>query len=154
MFPGSLCCFGIATVRANAWLSASVSWMPQYEIDEVNAPAFPFCIDRVQLLRPHYRTPWALRRDWLGFVPSIEWIPSLVFRVRAAAWWFFQSGTVRLVRRPIVRLVMLLLPLAHDRLSFIKSLSIIVCLIAFCVMWEIATSLQCGVKICEPWTER
>jgi hypothetical protein len=65
---------------------------------------------------------------------------------------------VRLVTRPTIALVLLFLPFAHDRLSFVKTLSIIMGLIIFCVhicvTWEVATSLQRGVKICEPWTER
>lgn len=60
---------------------------------------------------------------------------------------------VRLIMRPIIGLVLLFLPCAHDRLSFLTTLSIIMGLIIFCVMWEVATSLQRGVKICEPWTE-
>ena len=60
---------------------------------------------------------------------------------------------VRLIIRPIIGLVMLLLPLAHDRLRFIKTLSIFICLIAFSVMWEIATSTAWCENL-QLWTER
>lgn len=60
---------------------------------------------------------------------------------------------VRLIMRPIIGLILLFLPFAHDRLRFVETLSIIMSLIIYCVMWEVATSLQRGVKICEPWTE-
>ena len=51
---------------------------------------------------------------------------------------------VRLIMRPIIGLVLLFLPFAHDSLSFVKTLSIIMGLVIFCVTWEVATSLQRG----------
>jgi hypothetical protein len=60
---------------------------------------------------------------------------------------------MRIIMRPVIGLAMLLLPLAHDRLSFIKTLSITMSLIIFCVMWECVTSLQSGVGICESWIQ-
>lgn len=65
----------------------------------------------------------------------------------------FFPKRIRLIMRPIIGIVMLLLPLAHHCLSFLETLSIIMALIIFCVMWESVTGLQRGVKICEPWTE-
>lgn len=60
---------------------------------------------------------------------------------------------IRLIMRPIIGFILVMLPLAHDSLGFTKTLSIIVGLIIFCVMWECLTSLQRGWKIWEPWTE-
>lgn len=59
---------------------------------------------------------------------------------------------LRLIMRPVVGLILVLLPLAH-KLNLTETLSIIMALIVFCVIWENVTSLQRGAKIWESWTE-
>jgi hypothetical protein len=59
---------------------------------------------------------------------------------------------LRLMMRPIVGLILVLLPLAH-KLNLTETLSIIMALVVFCVIWENVTSLQRGAKIWESWTD-
>lgn len=59
---------------------------------------------------------------------------------------------LRLIMRPVVGLILVLLPLAH-KLNLTETLSIVMALIVFCVIWENVTSLQRGAKIWEAWTE-
>ncbi|CRG86311.1 8-amino-7-oxononanoate synthase [Talaromyces islandicus] len=59
---------------------------------------------------------------------------------------------LRLIMRPVVGIILVLLPLAH-RLNLTETLSIIMALIVFCVIWENVTSLQRGAKVWESWTE-
>ncbi|KAH8695201.1 bacterial low temperature requirement A protein-domain-containing protein [Talaromyces proteolyticus] len=58
----------------------------------------------------------------------------------------------RLMMRPIVGLILILLPLAH-RLNLTETLSVIMALMVWIVIWENITSLQRGAKLWEPWTE-
>jgi hypothetical protein len=63
---------------------------------------------------------------------------------------------LRLIMRPIIGLIFLMLPLIHGRyhLGFTAILSTITGLIIFCVIWESLTSLQRDGRIREPWKDR
>lgn len=89
----------------------------------------------------------------LGFSVLILYIFANLAGSMEPAGTLILSKQMRIIMRPVIGLAMLLLPLAHDRLSFIKTLSIIMSLIIFCVMWECVTSLQRGVGICESWIQ-
>lgn len=52
--------------------------------------------------------------------------------------------------RPIVGLIIVLIPFAH-RLNLTDSLSVIMSLIVFCLIWENVTSLRRDAKIWEKW---
>ncbi|BDD54885.1 hypothetical protein MPDQ_008069 [Monascus purpureus] len=56
----------------------------------------------------------------------------------------------RIIMRPIVGLIIVLIPFAH-RLNLTDFLSIIMSLIVFCLIWENVTSLRCDAKIWEKW---
>jgi len=56
----------------------------------------------------------------------------------------------RLVFRPIVAVIIICLPLAHD-LDITSVMSIIMALLVFCVVWENITSLMRGAKFWESW---
>jgi hypothetical protein len=54
------------------------------------------------------------------------------------------------VFRPIVAVIIICLPLAHD-LDITSIMSIIMALLVFCVVWENITSLMRGAKFWESW---
>lgn len=59
---------------------------------------------------------------------------------------------LRIIMRPIVGLILVLLPLA-TRLNLTETLSVIMALIVFCLIWENVTSLQRGAKVWEAWKD-
>jgi hypothetical protein len=54
--------------------------------------------------------------------------------------------------RPVVGLILVLLPLAKS-LNLTETLSVIMALVVFCLIWENVTSLQKGAKIWEVWRD-
>ncbi|EED19222.1 conserved hypothetical protein [Talaromyces stipitatus ATCC 10500] len=58
----------------------------------------------------------------------------------------------RIIMRPIVGLIIVLLPLAKS-LNLTETLSVIMALVAFCVIWENVSSLQRGAKVWESWRD-
>ncbi|KAE8152450.1 bacterial low temperature requirement A protein-domain-containing protein [Aspergillus avenaceus] len=57
---------------------------------------------------------------------------------------------LRMIMRPIIGLIIILLGLARD-LNITSIMSIIMALIVFCLIWENITSLHCGAGIWERW---
>ncbi|GAM39916.1 hypothetical protein TCE0_034r11852 [Talaromyces pinophilus] len=58
----------------------------------------------------------------------------------------------RIIMRPVVGLILVLLPLAKS-LNLTETLSVIMALVVFCLIWENVTSLQKGAKIWEVWRD-
>lgn len=60
---------------------------------------------------------------------------------------------LRLIMRPIVGLILVLLPLAPRSLDLTETLSVITALIVFCLVWENVSSLQRGARVWESWKD-
>jgi hypothetical protein len=58
----------------------------------------------------------------------------------------------RIIMRPVVGLILVLLPLAKS-LNLTETLSVIMALIVFCLIWENISSLQRGAKVWEVWRD-
>lgn len=58
----------------------------------------------------------------------------------------------RIIMRPVVGLILVLLPLAKS-LNLTETLSVIMALVVFCLIWENVSSLQKGAKIWEVWRD-
>lgn len=58
----------------------------------------------------------------------------------------------RIIMRPVVGLILVLLPLAKS-LNLTETLSVIMALIVFCLIWENVSSLQRGAKFWEVWRD-
>lgn len=59
---------------------------------------------------------------------------------------------LRIIMRPVVGLILALLPLAKS-LNLTETLSVIMALIVFCLIWENVSSLQRGAKFWEGWSD-
>jgi hypothetical protein len=58
----------------------------------------------------------------------------------------------RIIMRPVVGLILVLLPLAKS-LNLTETLSVIMALVVFCLIWENVSSLQRGAKVWEVWRD-
>lgn len=60
----------------------------------------------------------------------------------------------RIGMRPVVAVVLVVLPETHHRLDATQFLAIIMALFAFLTLWETIGGLLKGATLFEPWTER
>ncbi|KAL5360096.1 bacterial low temperature requirement A protein-domain-containing protein [Aspergillus floccosus] len=77
---------------------------------------------------------------------------ALLFEDKDAPGTLLLPKHLRIIVRPIIGLIIILLGL-REGLDLTSTLSIIMALIVFCLVWENISSLHRGAHIFEPWTD-
>ncbi|OKL63241.1 hypothetical protein UA08_01337 [Talaromyces atroroseus] len=88
----------------------------------------------------------------LGVGVFCLYIMALLYSSNDAGCTLMLPKKFRLIMRPAVGLILVLLPLAKS-LNLTETLSVIMALVVFCLIWENVTSLQRGAKFWEAWTD-
>ncbi|KAK6544218.1 hypothetical protein TWF694_000921 [Orbilia ellipsospora] len=86
----------------------------------------------------------------LGIGVICLWFIALLHKCEDAPGTLILPKGARLIFRPIIGIIIICIPLAHD-LSLTVIMSIIMSLFVFCVIWENLTSLSRGAKFWESW---
>jgi hypothetical protein len=88
----------------------------------------------------------------LGVGLFVLYAMSLLYSSTDGDCQFILPKHFRIIMRPIVGLILVLLPLAKS-LNLTETLSVVMALVVFCLIWENVTSLQKGAKIWEAWRD-
>ncbi|KAA8651871.1 hypothetical protein EYZ11_004180 [Aspergillus tanneri] len=86
----------------------------------------------------------------LGIGMFCLYVLALLFESKDERGVLILGKHLRIIMRPITSLIIVLLGLAHS-LDITSMMSVIMALVAFCLIWENVTSLRRDAKIWEPW---